>query len=180
MSFIHLHTHTQYSLLEATCKIEDLVDLAVKYEMPAIAFTDYGNMFGAVESYFACKKKGIQPILGIEVFVTDNRFARGENISHKMPDRQIVLLAKNFKGYQQLCQINTKGQQEGFYYRPRIDMEVLKEFSEDLICLTGGLKGVVPFKFIEQGSDVALAEIRSLKEIYRDNLFLEIQRPRFD
>ena len=177
MSFVHLHTHTQYSLLEATCKVEDLVDLAIKYKMPAIAFTDYGNMFGAVESYLVCKKKGIQPILGIEAFVTDNRFIKGEKTSDKTPNRQIVLLAKNFKGYQQLCQINTKGQQEGFYYRPRIDMEVLKEFSEDLICLTGGLKGIVPLKFIDQGSDVALTEIRNLKEIYKDNLFLEIQRP---
>ena len=176
MSFVHLHTHTQYSLLEATCKIEDIVDLAIKYEMPAIAFTDYGNMFGAIESYFACRKKGIRPILGLEAFVTDNRLVKGEKTSHKMSDRQIVLLAKNFKGYQQLCQINTKGQQEGFYYRPRIDMEVLKEFSEHLICLTGGLKGVVPLKFIDQGSDVALAEIRSLKEIYKDNFFLEMQR----
>ncbi len=177
MSFVHLHTHTQYSLLEATCKVEELVDLAVKYKMPAIAFTDYGNMFGAVESYLACKKKGIQPILGIEVFVTEDRFVKGEKTFHKTSDRQIVLLAKNFKGYQQLCQINTKGQQEGFYYRPRIDMEVLKEFSEDLICLTGGLKGIVPLKFIDQGNDIALAEIRNLKEIYKDNLFLEIQRP---
>ena len=177
MSFVHLHTHTQYSLLEATCKIEDLVDLAVKYEMPAIAFTDYGNMFGAIESYFACRKKNIQPILGLEAFVTDNRFVKGDKTSHKMPNRQIVLLAKNFKGYQQLCQINTKGQQEGFYYRPRIDMEVLKEFSEHLICLTGGLKGIVPLKFIDQGSDAALAEIRQLKEIYKEDLFLEIQKP---
>ena len=167
MSFVHLHTHTQYSLLEATCKVEELVDLAVKYKMPAIAFTDYGNMFGAVESYLACKKKGIQPILGIEVFVTEDRFVKGEKTFHKTSDRQIVLLAKNFKGYQQLCQINTKGQQEGFYYRPRIDMEVLKEFSEDLICLTGGLKGIVPLKFIDQGNDIALAEIRNLKEIYK-------------
>ena len=177
MSFVHLHTHTQYSLLEATCKIGDIVDLAVKYEMPAIAFTDYGNMFGAIESYFACRKKGIQPILGLEAFVTDNRFVKGEKTSHKTPNRQIVLLAKNFKGYQQLCQINTKGQQEGFYYRPRIDIEVLKEFSENLICLTGGLKGVVPLHFIDQGSEVALKEIRNLKEIYKDDLFLEMQRP---
>ena len=176
MSFVHLHTHTQYSLLEATCKIEDLVNLAVKYKMPAIAFTDYGNMFGAIESYFACKKKGIKPILGIEVFVTDNRFIKGEKTANNPSDRQIVLLAKNFKGYQQLCQINTKGQLEGFYYRPRIDMEVLKEFSEDLICLTGGLKGIIPLKLIDQGSDAALAEIRNLKDIYKDNLFLEMQR----
>ena len=176
MSFVHLHTHTQYSLLEATCKTEDLVDLAVKYKMPALAFTDYGNMFGAIESYLACKKKGIQPILGIEAFVTDNRLLKGEKAA-KTTNRQIVLLAKNLKGYQQLCQINTKGQLEGFYYRPRIDMEVLKEFSEHLICLTGGLKGIVPLKFIDQGPEAALAEIRNLKEIYKDNLFLEIQRP---
>ena len=177
MSFVHLHTHTQYSLLEATCKIKDLVDLAVKYKMPAIAFTDYGNMFGAVESYFACKKKGIQPILGTEAFVTADRFVKSETLAHKTPDTQIVLLAKNFKGYQQLCQINTKGQQEGFYYRPRVDMQVLKEFSENLICLTGGLKGIVPFRFIDQGPEAALEEIRNLKKIYKDDLFLEIQRP---
>ena len=175
MSFVHLHTHTQHSLLEATCRINDLVQLAVKYKMPAIALTDYGNMFGAIEGYFACKKKDINPILGIEVFITKDRFAKGDQV--QSPLTQLVLLAKNFKGYQQLCQINTKGQLEGFYYRPRVDMQVLKEFSTDLICLTGGLKGIIATKFLEQGRASALKEIIHLKEIYGENLFLEMQRP---
>ncbi len=174
-TFVHLHTHTQYSLLEATCKVDDLAQLAVKYKMPAIAFTDYGNMFGAIESYFACKKKEINPILGIEIFITEDRFAKGDHL--RVPLRHLVLLAKNFKGYQQLCQINTKGQLEGFYYRPRVDMTVLKELSTDLICLTGGLRGIIPAIFLEQGSQSALKEISNLKEIYKENLFLEMQKP---
>lgn len=146
--------------------------------MPAIAFTDYGNMFGTVESYFACQKaKNIKPILGIEVFVTKDRFVKGNPLGGPQPDTHLVLLAKNLQGYQELCQINTKGQQEGFYYHPRVDMDVLKSFAQNVICLTGGLKGHIPYHFKEKGPDSALKEIRRLKDIYGKNLFLEMQRP---
>lgn len=174
MSFVHLHVHTQYSLLEAAVKIKDLAKKAKALEMPAVAITDNGNMFGAVEFYFECKSQGINPLIGMDVYIAPkSRFEKNEE---RDPNRRLVLLAQNFKGYQNLCQISTKGFQEGFYYKPRIDYDVLKEFSGDLIALTGGLRGDVPFAFLEFGEEKALEKIRELQKIYSDRLYLEMNR----
>lgn len=174
MSFVHLHVHTQYSLLEAAVKIKDLAKKAKALEMPAVAITDNGNMFGAVEFYFECKAQGINPLIGMDVYIAPkSRFEKNEE---RDPNRRLVLLAQNFKGYQNLCQISTKGYQEGFYYKPRIDYDVLKEFNSDLIALTGGLRGDVPFAFLEFGEEKALEKIRELQSIYSDRLYLEMNR----
>ena len=177
LSFVHLHVHSQYSLLEATCKPKSLANTAQKMEMPAVAMTDLGNMFGVIEHYFACNSAGVKPIIGLEVFLAPkSRHVKGEDRDNRQPNTRLVLLAKNYEGYQNLCRISTIGYQEGFYYRPRVDYEVLEQHSEHLIALTGGSFGDVPWTFINKGKDEALEKLKKLKEIYKDNLYLELTR----
>lgn len=176
MSFVHLHLHSQYSLLEAAIRISDLTAKAKALELPACALTDNGNMFGAVEFYFDCKKQGIKPILGLDAYLAPKGRKVRQEDRETGPNRRIVLLAQSWKGYQNLCQISTKGFQEGFYYKPRIDWEVLREFHHDLIALTGGLRGEVPFALLEQGEEKALEKIRELKDLFGDRLYLEACR----
>ncbi|RME17228.1 MAG: DNA polymerase III subunit alpha [Bdellovibrio sp.] len=170
--FVHLHVHSQYSLLEATCQFKPLVKKAKEYGMPAVAITDYGNMFGAVEFYLTAKSEGVQPIIGLEVYLAPgSRFEK----NHQQPNRRLVLLAKSYKGYQNLCQISTIGYQEGFYYRPRVDYEVLEKWNEDLVALSGGLMGEVPWTFQNQGEEAAIEVIKRLNSIYPD-FYLELNR----
>ena len=171
MSFVHLHTHTHYSLLESSCRVSDLIELCEKYKMPAAAITDNGNMFGVIDWYNSCKKHGIKPIIGMDVYIAvDGRF----NKKNKTNTR-LVLLAKSYEGYQELCKISTTGYREGFYYKPRIDYETLQKYSKDLICLTGGMRGEVVSNFLTCGKDRALERIDFLKSVYHDNIFLEMQ-----
>lgn len=176
MSFVHLHVHSQYSLLEATCTAKKLAKSAAEMGMPALALTDYGNMYGAVEFYFACLSEGVKPILGLEVFLAPKgRFVKGENKeSGFQPNTRLVLLAKNFDGYQNLCQISSIGFQEGFYYKPRVDIEVLRKFSKNLIALSGGVMGDVAWNFKNKGEEEAKKRISLFKEIYGDDFYLEI------
>lgn len=178
MSFVHLHTHSQYSLLEATCRFKDICSLAAKYEMPAVAVTDYGNMFGAIEFYFAARSAGVKPIVGLEVYIAPKgRFVKGEDPeAAKMPNRRLVLLAKSYKGYQTLCKISSTGYQEGFYYRPRVDYETLREHNEDVIALSGGIMGEIPWTFLNKGEEAALEKVKTFKEIYGDDFYLELNR----
>jgi DNA polymerase-3 subunit alpha len=176
--FVHLHVHTQYSLLEATCRIKALVKKAADDGMPAVAITDNGNMFGAVEFYFACKDAGIKPILGMDVYLSPkSRLAKGEDReAAQMPNKRLVLLAMSEKGYKNLCKLSSIGYQEGFYYKPRIDMETLKKYSDDLICLTGNSRGEVAMTLERHGRDAALDKIDELKSIFGDRLYLELNR----
>ncbi len=172
MSFVHLHTHSQYSLLESSTSSQDMAKMAFEDKMPALALTDNGNMFGAIEHYFACKDLGINPILGIDVYLAPN----GRHKKERGTNTRLVLLAENFKGYQNLCKISSIGYKEGFYYKPRIDMDVLKENNENIIALTGSLYGVVPWTVSQKGEDAALQKIRELKDIFHEGLYLEICR----
>lgn len=178
MSFVHLHNHTQYSLLEATCRIKELVKKAAEGGMPAVAITDNGNMFGAVEFYFACKDANIKPILGIDVYIAPkSRLTKGEDReAAQMPNRRLVLLAMNHNGYQNLCKLSSIGYQEGFYYKPRIDFDVLKQYSDDVICLTGNSRGEVAHALERFGEEGALTKIRELQAIFGDRLYLELNR----
>src|SRR3989338_2624526 len=137
---VHLHVHSNYSLLDAVCRIEDLAETAKEYGMPALAVTDNGNMFGAIEFYNACQKAGVKPILGAEVYVAPE--SRYERSTHGLPGASypLVLLCMNETGYRNLIALVSIGYLEGFYYRPRIDKEVLKKFSGGLIGLSGGLR----------------------------------------
>ena len=176
--FVHLHVHTQYSLLEATCRIKGLVKKAAEYGMPALAITDNGNMMGAAEFYFACKDANIKPIIGMDVYVSPkSRLAKGEDReAAQMPNKRLVLLAQNQEGYRNLCQLSSIGYQEGFYYKPRIDFDVLKKYSSNLICLTGNSRGEVAHVFEKFGEEAALEKIRELQTLFPERFYLELNR----
>lgn len=178
MSFVHLHVHSEYSLLEAACRVKAIAKKAAAMQMPAVALTDNGNMFGAVEFFFACKDNNVKPILGLDAYL-----APGSRLEKKQDrdqvnsgPRRLVLLAQNNDGYRNLCKLSSIGYQEGFYWKPRIDYEVIQQYNENLICLTGGLRGEVAEAFLREGPDAALAKIRQLKEIFNDRLYLEMCR----
>ena len=142
--FVHLHLHTQYSLLDGACRIADILNLAKQYKMDSLAITDHGNMFGAVEFYMAAQKAGIKPIIGCEVYVAPK--SRLEKSSAQVEDASyhLILLAKDETGYQNLMKLVSSGYLEGFYYKPRIDKEILTKYSSGLIGLTACLKGEIP------------------------------------
>ena len=187
-SFVHLHLHTQYSLLDGALRLDDLFEQAKKYNMPAIAMTDHGNMFGAIDFYTRAIKAGIKPILGSEVYFTPgSRFDRKPPKTAKLVSSQdevegkhqihhLVLLCKNKTGYENLCKLLSKAYLEGFYYKPRVDLELLKEFGEGLIATTACLKGEVAFNFFTGQGDKAHSAIQKLHGIFQDDFYLEIQR----
>lgn len=182
MSFVHLHTHSQYSLLESTCTFVGIVNKCAQDGMPAVAITDYGNMFGAVEFYFAAKKKGIKPIIGLEAYIAPKgRLVKGDDPdAARLPNRKIVLLAQDYKGYQNLCKISSIGYKEGFYYKPRIDYDVLERHSESLIALSGSLMGDVPWTLQNKGPKEAEKLIQYYKKLYGDRFYLEMCRTGVD
>lgn len=178
MSFVQLHVHSEYSLLEASCKVKAIAKKAHQYGMPAVALTDNGNMFGAIEFYFAAKDLGLNPIVGCDFYLAPK--SRKEKSMDReqvqRPLRRLVLLAQNFKGYQNLCQLSSIGFQQGFYYKPRIDYEVLREFNQDLLCLSGGLYGDVAQTLLWFGEEAALEKIRELQSLFGDRFYLETNR----
>ncbi len=177
-SFAHLHVHSQYSLLESTVRVKKLCERAQKFEMPAVALTDSGNLFGAAEFFFTAKDFGVKPIIGLDAYIAPKtRFVKGEDReAAQMPNRRIVLLAQNIEGYKNLCKLSSIGYQEGFYYKPRLDWDAIKEYSDNLIALTGGSMGEPGYAFSRGGAEQALAKIREMKEIFNDRLYLEINR----
>lgn len=178
MSFVHLHTHSEYSLLEAASRIKALAKAASAMEMPALALTDNGNMFGAIEFYFACKDKNVKPILGLDAYIAPgSRFDKKQDRDQiNTGPRRLVFLAQNIQGYQNLCKLSSIGYQEGFYWKPRIDFEAIKEYNSDLICLSGGIRGEVADAFLREGPDAALLKVRQLQEIFGDRFYLEMNR----
>lgn len=187
-SFVHLHLHTQYSLLDGALRLDDLFEKAKEYKMPAIAMTDHGNMFGAIDFYTRAIKNGIKPILGSEVYFTPgSRFDRRppknsktlssqDEVEGKHQIHHLVLLCKNKRGYENLCKLLSVAYLEGFYYKPRIDLDLLREYSEGLIATTACLKGEVAFNFFTNQNDKAHSSIQKLKDIFQDDFYLEIQR----
>ena len=178
MSFVHLHTHSQYSLLEATIQMKNLCNAAKEMNMPAIAVTDYGNMFGAIEFYLAAQSAGVKPILGLEAYIAPgSRFEKNDGKDgRRIPNRRLVLLAKNMKGYQNLCRMSSTGFQEGFYYKPRVDYETIEKYSSDIIALSGGLMGEVPWTFLNHGEEAALEKVKVLSELFPGSFYLELNR----
>ncbi len=137
-NFVHLHIHSEFSLLDGANRIKDLPVRAKELGMEAIALTDHGVMFGVVDFYKACKKEGIKPIIGCEVYVAPrSRFDKEANIDNHY--YHLILLAKNQIGYKNLCNLVSIGFTEGFYYKPRIDYEILEKYHEGLICLSACL-----------------------------------------
>ncbi|MCL2144662.1 MAG: DNA polymerase III subunit alpha [Endomicrobia bacterium] len=184
--FIHLHNHTEYSLLDGACRLTDdkgkpgeLFDLIAKeYKMPALAITDHGNMYGAMEFYWAAKDSGIKPIIGCEIYVAPkSRFDR--NIDRTAEDggnyNHLTLLAKDFKGYQNLMHIVSIGFTEGFYYKPRVDKEILRKYSEGIICMSGCLAGEVGTNLLKGNAVKAEAAAAEYRDIFgKDNFYIEI------
>jgi len=175
--FVHLHLHTQYSLLDGAIRLDPLFEKAKELKMPAIAMTDHGNMFGAVEFYQKAYKYGIKPIIGCEMYVAPKSRlhksgARGASDSAY----HLVLLAKNNKGYENLCRLSTAGHLEGFYYRPRVDMELLEECNEGLIALSACLHGQVPHMVGIGRQEEAVKLAAEYARIFdKDRFYLELQ-----
>lgn len=176
MAFTHLHVHTEYSLLDGSCKIKELVSRAKELGMDSMAITDHGVMYGVIDFYRAAREAGIKPIIGCEVYVTSgSRFDR-ETVGGEDRYYHLVLLAENNQGYQNLMKIVSKGFVDGFYYKPRVDYEVLKEYSEGIIalsaCLAGEVQRLVSRGQYEKGKETALR----YQELFgKGNFFLELQ-----
>jgi len=174
--FVHLHVHTQYSLLDGAIRFKELFERAKEYKLPALAITDHGNMFGAIEFYQTAYDYGIKPIIGCEVYVAPgSRFDRNTcGISEA--SFHLVLLAKNQTGYKNLLALVSKAYLEGFYYRPRVDKELLKEYNQGLIALSSCLHGEIPYLIIQGKEEQALKVADEYREIFDNNRFyLELQ-----
>src|ERR1700692_4088179 len=189
--FVHLHLHTDYSLLDGACDLEEVVDEAARRKMPAVAVTDHGNLFAAESFYHAAKTRGVKPIIGCEVYVAKgSRHDRGENShrdaanGHANPaaepgqrgNNHLVLLCENAEGYRNLIKLVSSGFLEGFYYKPRIDYDLLAKHSQGLIALSACLKGAVTENLVEERPDQAREAAYRLRDIFgKGNFFLEIQ-----
>ena len=173
--FVHLHLHTEFSLLDGACHVDELVDQAAKFGMPALAITDHGNMFGAVAFHDACRDKGIKPILGCEIYVAiGSRLDRaGTGISEAY--NHLTLLATNDVGYHNLVKLVSIGYTEGFYHRPRIDKEVLQKHSEGLVCLSGCLSSEIGVALTNGNEAAAMKCVGEFGEIFgKERFFLEV------
>ncbi|MFW6154336.1 MAG: DNA polymerase III subunit alpha [Planctomycetota bacterium] len=179
--FVHLHVHSHYSLLDGGSSVEVLIEQAGKLGMEALALTDHGNLFGAIEFYSACKDAGIKPILGMEAYVAPtSRFDRSSgNIAEAC--YHLLLLAMNETGFRNLMRLSSRAYMEGFYYRPRVDRDLLREFNEGLICTTACLGGEVPTALLGGRADHARRVAGEYLEIFGpDRFFIEIQNQGID
>ncbi len=175
--FVHLHLHSDYSLLDGACRIDRLMDRAVELGMPALALTDHGNLFGAIEFYSAAKAKGIKPLIGCELYLAhasrlekQGRSDEGKSIYH------LGLLARNLEGYQNLLKLVSDAHLRGFYYKPRTDLETLAKYAKGLIGFTGCLASLVPQHLLHDRTDEARAACAKFIDIFgKENYFVEIQ-----
>ncbi len=174
--FVHLHVHSQYSLLDGACRLDGLVEQAKRYHMPALAITDHGNLFGAIEFYQTCLKGGIKPILGVETYVApDSRF---EKSSHGISEASfhMILLARDEQGYRNLIKLVSLGYLEGFYYRPRVDKELLAKYGQGLMALSGCLASEIPHLIVAGQETQARKVAGEFVEIFgKGNFYLELQ-----
>src|SRR5580700_2087935 len=189
--FVHLHLHTDYSLLDGACDLEEVVDEAARRKMPAVAVTDHGNLFAAESFYHAAKTRGVKPIIGCEVYVAKgSRHDRGESSQRdaanghssssvepgQRGNNHLVLLCENAEGYKNLVKLVSAGFLEGFYYKPRIDYDLLAQHSKGLIALSACLRGAVTENLVEERPDQAREAAHKLRDIFgKENFFLEIQ-----
>ncbi len=174
--FVHLHNHSDYSLLDGAQRIDQLVNTIDDLNMDSVALTEHGNMFSVVPYYKYAKNAGIKPIIGCEIYVaTGSRFDKNHHPGGGWGNNHLILLAQNFTGYKNLMKLVTAGYLEGFYYRPRIDMELLRQYSEGLICMSACLKGEVPERMLNGDYEGAKNAALSFSEIFPDRYYLEIQ-----
>ncbi len=177
--FIHLHNHSEYSMLDGACRISDMIQWAVDNSAPAVALTDHGNMFGALEFYTKAKAAGVNPIVGCEVYVAPgDRRTRGKEQGSAY---HLTLLVENATGYQNLIKLVSLGYTEGFYSKPRIDMEILREYREGIIALTGCIQGQVPQLISSDRREEGIKNFKTLMDIMGErNLYVEVQNHYID
>ncbi len=174
MDFVHLHVHSHYSLLDGLPKIDQLVKKAKEYNMSALALTDHGSMYGVIEFYKECVKENIKPIIGMEAYLAPRRLIyKKPKIDSKY--HHITLLAKNETGYKNLMQLSSIGFLDGYYYKPRIDIETLKKFHEGIICLSGCMNGPIRSAIREKNIDKAIQIAEDLKNSFGEDFYLEMQ-----
>jgi DNA polymerase-3 subunit alpha len=174
--YVSLHLHTENSLLDGAIRIKELIEMAKAYKMPALTITDHGNLFGAVEFYKQVSKAGVKPIIGCEVYVAPGSRFDKRNVEKDGASFHLILLARDNSGYRNLVTLVTKAYLEGFYYRPRIDMDLLEQFSGGLIGLSACLKGEIPFCLQRGLLDRAREKALEYKHIFGpENFYIEIQ-----
>jgi DNA polymerase-3 subunit alpha len=177
--FTHLHVHTQYSILDGQADVGKILARAKELDMDALAITDHGSMFGVFDFHSQARKYGIKPIIGCEFYVTNgSRFEKKH--ADESGSNHLILLAKNLQGYQNLCRLCSLGYKEGFYYRPRIDKEILRTYSEDLICLSACLGGEISKLLNADKFDRAEKAVQEFLDIFGDDFYLELQNHGLD
>jgi len=175
MKFTHLHTHSHYSLLQALPKLPELIEAAKADGMEALALTDNGNMYGTIEFYKECQKQGIKPIIGVDTYLASRtRFDKRAGVDK---DRfRLILLCKNETGYKNLLKLVTASYLEGFYYKPRIDFEILEKYGEGLICISSSWSGDVSTALRNRNKELAGELIKKYKNIFSDDFYIEITK----
>src|SRR6476659_3578694 len=174
-NFVHLHVHSEYSILDGACRIPDLVARAAELEMPSVSLTDHGSMAGAVQLWKATRNTGVKPVIGCEVYVAGNRKA------HEKGNAHLTLLAADTAGYANLIKLSSLGYLEGYYYKPRVDWELLETHSQGLIALSGCLSGRVCKAIEENRLTDAEGELDHLSQVFgRDNVYVELQNAHLD
>ena len=174
--FVHLHNHSDYSLLDGAQTVQTLVDTIDDLGMDSVALTEHGNMFSVVPYYKSAKKAGVKPIIGCETYVAiGSRFDKKPRSDGGWGNNHLVLLAQNYQGYKNLMKLVTYGYLEGFYYRPRVDIDLLKTHNEGIICLSGCLKGEITEKMLKDDWDGAKEAALRFAEIFENRFYLEVQ-----
>ncbi|MDO8609450.1 MAG: DNA polymerase III subunit alpha [bacterium] len=175
MSFVHLHVHTEYSLLDGMCRITDVIKKAKDLGMPAIAITDHGALYGAFKFFLKAKEAGIKPIIGVETYKAKNsRFDK--QVNQERDQNHLVLLAKNLTGYKNLLKLITAANLDGFYYKPRVDFELLEKYHEGIIVLSACLAGEIPSLIMQEQTNEVEKVLQKYTSIFGDDFYLELQR----
>ncbi|NGX58836.1 MAG: DNA polymerase III subunit alpha, partial [Chlamydiae bacterium] len=174
--FVHLHNHSQFSILDALSSVKKIAKRSAEFGMPAVALTDHGNMYGAVDFYKACQAEGVKPIIGCEVYLAPGSRTEKTKSKYNKNSYHLTLLVKNEVGYHHLCKLTSLAFLEGFYYKPRIDWELLEKYSEGLICLSGCLSSEISQTIIHGSKDEVLAKVQQYHRVFGDDFYLEIQR----
>ena len=169
--FVHLHVHTEYSLLDGAARINKVVKMAKKHNMPALAITDHGNMYGSVLFFDACEKEGIKAIFGCEFYVADDLTKK----QGKTKLEHLILLAKDETGYKNLSMLNTISYRDGFYYKPRIDYKTLEQYKDGLVCLSACVAGTIPQLILQEKYDEAEQMVVWFKRVFGDDFYIELQ-----
>jgi len=172
--FVHLHCHTEYSLLDGAIRLDDLCAKAKEFGMPAVCISDHGNLYGAAKFFLTAKKYGIKPVIGSEIYVSkgDHNIKEGDDAKRRY---HLVLLAQNLTGYKNLTKIVTEGYLNGFYYKPRVSLEVLRQYSDGIIALSGCLQGQVVRALLDEGMEAGLRTAREYESIFPGRFYIELQ-----